>query len=89
MVGGMRYRFVMNPMVRKTILCKLITFAYAHLLGNKTKLGLDSKVVLKVGGISPLGAILRGKGEKIPKGVIGGQNYTKGRKCSTTNRLLS
>jgi len=68
----------MNSMVHRTILCKSITFAYAHLLGNKSKLGLDSKVVLKVGGIVPLGVILRGKGAQIPKGVIRGQNNTNG-----------
>jgi len=67
-------------MVRRTILCKSITFAYVHLLGNKSKLGLDSIVVLKVGGFAPLGAILKGKGAKIRKGVIGGQNYAKGAK---------
>jgi len=70
----------MNPMVHRTILCKSVTFAYVHLLGNKCKLGLDSKVFLKVGGIAALGAILRGKGAKIPKGATGEQNNTNGAK---------
>jgi len=34
-------------------------------------------MVLKVGGIASLGAILRAKGMKNPKGEIGGQNNTK------------
>jgi len=37
-------------------------------------------VVLKVGGIAPLGAILRGKGTKKTKGVIGERNNTEGAK---------
>jgi len=74
----MLYRFAMNPMVQRSILRKSITFAYVHLLRNKSKLGLDSKVFLKVGGIATLGAIWRGKGAKIPKGAIGEQNNTNG-----------
>jgi len=37
-------------------------------------------VVLKVGGIAPLGAILRGKGVNKTKRAIGGKNNTKGKK---------
>jgi len=37
-------------------------------------------VFLKVGGIAALGAILRGKGAKIPKGATGEQNNTNGAK---------
>jgi len=70
----------MNPMLHRTILCKSITFAYVHLIGNKSKLGLDSKVVLKLSGIAPLGAVLRGNAAKIPKGALGGQNNTNGAK---------
>jgi len=62
------------------ILCKSITFAYVHLRGNKSKLGLDSKVVLKMGEIAPLVAILRGKGAKNTKGAIGRKNNRKGAK---------
>jgi len=40
--------------------------------------GVFSSVVLKVGGIAPKGAILRGKGAKKTKGATGGQNTTKG-----------
>jgi len=46
-------------------------------------------VVLKVGGITHLGAILRGKRAKKRKGVIGGKTTQRSRKCSTTNRSLS
>jgi len=35
-------------------------------------------VVLKVGGIAPLGAILMGKGAKKTKGTIGGAKQHKG-----------
>jgi len=41
-------------------------------------------VALKVGGIAPLGAILRVKGAKKLKWAIEGQNNTKGRKRPTT-----
>jgi len=37
-------------------------------------------VFLKVGGIAPLGAILRGKGAEKIKGAIGGKNNAKGAK---------
>jgi len=37
-------------------------------------------VVLKVGGIAPLGAILSEKGANKTKGAIGGRNNTKGAK---------
>jgi len=37
-------------------------------------------VVLKVGGIAPLGAILMGNGVKKTKGSIGERNNTKGAK---------
>jgi len=37
-------------------------------------------VVLKVGGIAPLGVILLGKGAQKTKGAIGEQNNTKGAK---------
>jgi len=62
------------------ILCKSITFACVHLRGNKSQLGLDSKVVRKVGEIDPLVAILRGKWAKNTKGAIAGQNNRKGAK---------
>jgi len=39
--GGMRYRFAMNPTLHRTILRKSITFAYVHLRGHKSKLGLE------------------------------------------------
>jgi len=35
-------------------------------------------VVLKVGGIAPLGAIVKGKGEKKRKGAIGGKTTLRG-----------
>jgi len=37
-------------------------------------------VFLKVGGIAPLGVVLKGKGAKKIKWAIGGQNNTKGAK---------
>jgi len=78
---GMRYQFAMNLKVRRTILYKSITFAYVHSLGNNSKLGLDSKVVLKVGRNPLLGTILRGqRGRKYQKGRHGGQNNAKGAK---------
>jgi len=43
-------------------------------------------VVLNVGGIAPLGAMLRGKGAKKTNGAIGGEATQMGQKCSTTNR---
>jgi len=45
-------------------------------------------VVLKVGGITPLGAILRGKGAIKPKGEIGGKQHKGGKNAQplTTNR---
>jgi len=42
-------------------------------------------VFLKVGEITPLGAILMGKGAKKTKGATGGETTERGRKCSTTN----
>jgi len=45
-------------------------------------------VVLKVGGITPLGAIFRGKGAIKPKGD-GGETTQRGQKRSTTNQSLS
>ena len=36
-------------------------------------------MVLKVGGITPLGAILRGKGAIKPKGKIGGKQHKGGK----------
>jgi len=36
-------------------------------------------MVLKVGGITPLGAILRGKGAIKPKGEIGGKQHKGGK----------
>ena len=39
---------------------------------------MSRPVVLKVGGIAPKGAILKGRGAKKLKGVVGGQNNTKG-----------
>jgi len=36
-------------------------------------------MVLKVGGITPLGAILRGKGAIKPKGEIGWKQYKGGK----------
>jgi len=53
---------------------------------SRTKKPKSKTVVLKVGGIALLGVILRGNGVKKSKGVIGKQNNTRGRKCSTTNR---
>jgi len=41
----MRYRFAMNPMLHRTILRKSIYFAYVHLRGNKSKLGLEARVI--------------------------------------------
>ena len=38
-----------------------------------------TSVVLKVGGIIPLGTILRGKGAKKPKGEIGGKQHKGGK----------
>jgi len=38
----------MNPMLHRTILRKSITFAYAHLRGIKSKLGLDDAWVIKL-----------------------------------------
>jgi len=35
----------MNPMLHRTILRKSITFAYVHLRGNKSKLGLEASVI--------------------------------------------
>jgi len=46
--GEMRYRFAMNPMVHKTILHKSITFTYVHLRGNKSKLGLEEALMIKL-----------------------------------------
>ena len=43
----MRYRFAMNPMLHSAILCKAITFAYVHLRGNKSNLGLEEVWVIK------------------------------------------
>jgi len=48
----------------------------------------SSAVFLKVGGIAPLGAILRGRRAKKTKGD-GGQNNTNGAKMLTTNQSLS
>jgi len=45
LVGGMRYRFAMNPMLHRTILRKSINCAYVHLRGNKSKLGLEAWVI--------------------------------------------
>jgi len=39
LVGGMRCRFAMNPMLHRTIMRKSITSTYLHLRGNKSKLG--------------------------------------------------
>jgi len=38
----------MNPMLHRTILRKSITFAYVHLRGNKSKLGLEDAWVIKL-----------------------------------------
>jgi len=38
----------MNPMLHRTILRKSITFAYVHLRGNKSKLGLEEPRVIKL-----------------------------------------
>jgi len=65
----------MNPMIHRTILLKSITFAYVHLLGNKSKLGLDSKVVIKVGGISPWGDFERQGGENTKRGDWGTKQH--------------
>jgi len=40
----MLHRFAMNPMLHWIILHKSITFAYVHLQGSKSKLGLVSKL---------------------------------------------
>jgi len=45
-------------------------------------------VILKVGGITPLGAILRGKGTIKPKGDMG-ETTQRGKKRSTANQSLS
>ena len=45
---------------------------------------LSNPVVIKVGGIAPLGAI--GEGAKKTKGA---KQHKRGRKCSITNRSLS
>ena len=50
---------------------------------------LSNPVVLKVGGIAPLGAILMGKGAKKIKGRYGAKQHKQGRECSITNRSLS
>jgi len=50
---------------------------------------LSKPVVLKMGGIAPLGAILMGKGAKETKGAIGAKQHKRGQKCSITNRSLS
>jgi len=46
-------------------------------------------VVLKVGRITPLGAILRGKEAIKPEGKIGGKPTQRGHKRSTTNQSMS
>jgi len=46
-------------------------------------------VVLKVGGNTPLAAILRGKAAIKPKGEIGEETTQRGQKRSTTNQSLS
>jgi len=45
--------------------------------------------VLKVGGINPLGAILRAKGAIKPKGEIGGKTTQGEKRSINNNRSLS
>ena len=48
LVGRMRCRFSMNPMLHRTIMRKSITSTYIHLRGNKSKLGLEEAWVIKL-----------------------------------------
>jgi len=56
----------MNPMLHMTTLRKSITFAYVHLRGNMSKLGLDQWFPKCVG--SPPWGYFQGQGARKTKG---------------------
>jgi len=61
-----------SALVAKTCRLSALNFNKRAYIGNNNFLSFRT-VVLKVGGIAPLGTILRGKGAKKTKGAIGGR----------------